>query len=555
MNVGRLAWRTPTGAMLWEIWGGHKAGFFWQGVTLGAGLCFAQWKRHGVSELLAVELTIASLSAFIGGYLHLLSCFAYVEMDAAKVKVGYPGRLLLKPLRTFHLVLAPMLVGGLAVTTMLDILLAFVLKPLGFLPAYDLCWISAVLLSFFWWMQALAWGLPLVRFRSFVMVAAALIHLTVGVMPQLPFSISPAWQWGTLGALLVSAVSFAWIGLNLMRQGRGDGPSRISALWSGLRFARARTSRKKFRSAFAAQFWLEWQRQGGLLPGLSGGMALVGFPFLFFVGFKWVGVDAPPPEVVLILMLIGPLLLSGMLGAALAKFDRLDSTRELPGYISVRPMTNGGLVMAKLAMALASSALTLLLSVAGFCLCQALAGKGTLLSKAGLVTPFGPVSYMTGCAPALLLLIIMTWKNLLAGIGSGLTGRLWIANLFGAWRGAAGMGFCALVLAAKLYEDFREALLHWLTAILIVCLAAKIGVSIAAFAWGLRRNAITARAIGWMAGGWTVCGIFVAGYAGHVCNALNQPGLRIWVTLGAFLILPLADLAIAPLALAWNRHR
>jgi hypothetical protein len=51
--------------MLWEIWGGHKAGFFWQGVTLGAGLCFAQWKRHGVSELLAVELTIASLSAFI----------------------------------------------------------------------------------------------------------------------------------------------------------------------------------------------------------------------------------------------------------------------------------------------------------------------------------------------------------------------------------------------------------------------------------------------------------------------------------------------------------
>ena len=21
MNIGRLAWRTPTGAMLWEIWG------------------------------------------------------------------------------------------------------------------------------------------------------------------------------------------------------------------------------------------------------------------------------------------------------------------------------------------------------------------------------------------------------------------------------------------------------------------------------------------------------------------------------------------------------
>jgi hypothetical protein len=52
-----------------------------------------------------------------------------------------------------------------------------------------------------------------------------------------------------------------------------------------------------------------------------------------------------------------------------------------------------------------------------------------------------------------------------------------------------------------------------------------------------------------------VCGLFVAGYAGHVCNVINQPDLWIWVGLGGFLILPLADLAITPLALAWNRHR
>ena len=117
------------------------------------------------------------------------------------------------------------------------------------------------------------------------------------------------------------------------------------------------------------------------------------------------------------------------------------------------------------------------------------------------------------------------------------------------------VGLFPLVGTARTNVNFREALLHWLTAILIACLAAKIVVSIAAFVWGLRRNAITARAIGWIVGGWLVCGLFVAGYAGHVCNAINQPGLRIWVALGGFLILPLADLAIAPLALAWNRHR
>jgi FtsH-binding integral membrane protein len=109
------------------------------------------------------------------------------------------------------------------------------------------------------------------------------------------------------------------------------------------------------------------------------------------------------------------------------------------------------------------------------------------------------------------------------------------------------LGLLALISVANTNVNFKEALLHWLTGVLIVCLAAKIAVSIAAFIWGLRRNAITARAIGWIAGGWLVCGVFVAGYAGHVCNAINQPGLRIWVTLGGFLILPMA--------LAWNRHR
>ena len=554
MNVGRLYWRTPTGAMLWEIWGRHRVSFLWHGVALGACLCFVQWKRQDVSEILAAMLALASVVGFVGGYLQLLSCFAYLEVDLAKVNTGYPSRLLLKPLRTFHLVMMPMLVGGLVTTTMLYIWGAFVLKPLGFLPAFGLFWISTVLLSFFWWMQAFTWSIPAVRFRSFVIgIPVTLLHLIVGVMPQLPFNISPEWQWGILSALLVSAAPCAWVGLKLIREGRWDGPSRISTLWDVPRFARTRAARKKFHSAFAAQFWLEWQRQGWLLPGLSGAMSLLVLPFVTF-GFKWAGVDAPRPEAVLAPLLIGPPFISGVMGPVTGKFDHLGSTRELPGYIPVRPMTNGGFVMAKLTMAFATSALAWLLTVAGMCLCLAISGKGTPF-KAELAAAFGPVSYLTGCVSGLLLLVMMTWKNLLAGIATGLTGRTWIANLAGAWRGAVGMGLMALVMAAKLYGDFRESLLHCLTEILVVCLVAKIAVSTAAFVWGMRRKAITACAVGWIVGGWLGCGLFVAGYAGHVCNTINQAGLRIWVTLGGFLILPLADLAIAPLALAWNRHR
>lgn len=566
MASNRHAWQSATGAMLWEIWLRHKASFLWQGVALGAGLCFVQWKRHGASEIPGAMLPLVSLCAFLGCYLQLLSSFAYLEMDAAKVKVGYPDRLLLKPLRTVHLIVVPMLAGGVVTTAMLDIWLLFVLKPLGFLPAYDLFWTSGVLLSFFWWMQALSWGLPLFRFRSLVMVAAALIHLTVGVMPQLPFSILPGTQWGILAGLLVSAVAFAWIGLKLMRRGTWEGPSWISVLgaaalgralqmgWlANIGVLKGRSAR--FRSAFWAQFWLEWKRQGLMLPGLTGAMAILVFPAMIFVGFKWVDVDAPPPEAIIILLLVGPLLLSGVMGPAMAKFDILGSARELPVYISVRPMTNGGFVLAKMAMALASSVLALGFSVAGIGLCLAIGGKWTLFSKTGFVTPLGTISYLTGCLPVLLLLTIMVWKNLLAGIGTGLTGRPWIANLGGAWRGTVGMGLIALAMAVNFYEDFRAGLFRWLTVILISCLAAKIAVAIVAFVWGLRRNAITARGVAWIVCGWLLCGLFVAGYGSHICAEIHRPEMWGWVALGGFLVLPLADLAIAPLALAWNRHR
>jgi hypothetical protein len=186
---------------------------------------------------------------------------------------------------------------------------------------------------------------------------------------------------------------------------------------------------------------------------------------------------------------------------------------------------------------------------------MALIGEGPLFSKAGLVTPYGTVSYTTGCAPAVLLLVIWTWKNLVAGIGAGLSGRPWIIGALVYWRLVFIVGLVPLICTARSNLNFRGALLHWLTAILIAGLTVKLAVSIPAFACGLRRHAITASAVGWIIGGWLACGLFVAGYAGLVCHTIHRSDLWIWITLGGFLFLPLADLAIAPLALAWSRHR
>ncbi len=574
MSAGRLAWRTPTGAMLWEIWSRYKMSFLWQGIALAMCAFFGHWNEHGVSKGVGEILVMVSLLCFLGAYLHFLICFGYIEFDARKGQIGFPERLLLKPVSTTRLILVPMVFGGAAIVAIIAIWTELVLRHLlvppaspAFSPFWTMLWIGTVLVSLFWWMQTLAWSLPLFKGRVPVVLAVAMTHLLVLILPGLIWIFAPdwigepgwRWLWGIPAALLLSAVPAAWIGLKLMRQGSWESPSRISQFWSRRRLVRTRGRRQKFGSAFRAQFWFEWRRQGLVLPVISGWITLLIYP-CFFLALKWfahwLGNDTNPPGLFLFPVWVTPIFLSILLSPALAVFDPLQTKGELPVYIAVRPLANDSFVLAKLAMALATSALTSVITVASTCLWLVLLGKEALFSKAGLVTPYGPVDCLTWCVPALLLMILWIWKNLVAGIGAGLTGRTpWLVVASVYWRLVFLIGLVVLVDNARTNVNFRGALLHWLPGILIACLAVKIAASIAAFAWGLRRNAITARAISWIVGSWLVCGLSVAGCASHVCNAIHQPGLRIWAALGGFLLLPLADLALAPLALAWNRHR
>jgi hypothetical protein len=79
--------------------------------------------------------------------------------------------------------------------------------------------------------------------------------------------------------------------------------------------------------------------------------------------------------------------------------------------------------------------------------------------------------------------------------------------------------------------------------------------SVVVFFLGLQRNVLTGLAVTWISCGWFVGGLFVAGYACLICIATNKFDLWIWIAVAGFLVLPLTDLAIAPLTLAWNRHR
>ena len=55
MALGRLAWRTPTGAQLWEIWGRHRWSFALQGVAFLACLGLVRWKVGIAKKVLITE--------------------------------------------------------------------------------------------------------------------------------------------------------------------------------------------------------------------------------------------------------------------------------------------------------------------------------------------------------------------------------------------------------------------------------------------------------------------------------------------------------------------
>ncbi len=556
MAIGRLAWRTPTGGMLWEVWGRYKSGAKYQAAALLGSLALVYWRKHAPGVAVGEVLAFIPWYCFLGVYLHLLTCFGYLDVVGGDLNMGFPRRLFLKPLCTAQLAAIPMFVGGMVLVGVFAIWAQLVLgQVVGFLATP---WFGACLLSLFWWVQATAWSAPESQAgRSLIVLSVAVVNLLVGLLPLLPAP-PPLWvDWSILGVVLGSAWLIAVVGLQWVRQGAWVGPSLIGRLWRAWRPARPRARRKKFRSAFHAQFWLEWQRQGRGLPFLTGAMLLL-FPlFLLCTGLR---ADQEQTLVLLGLSLAIPLIFSSVFASALAKFDLGQSGNQLPVYIAIRPMTNGGFVLAKLAMAGASSALTWLVTlfVLGVWFCF-LADPALRAHLWHAVLSHNAPAILVGCVPPILLLLVLTWKNLVAGIGLGLAGNPWLSGAFAAYQALLLLCLLSLVTALKLSPEFQTWLLYrvvrWGPWVLISGLAIKLTVACAAFTWSYRRNAITRSAIGWIVGGWAACGLFAGAYGALICVALAKPEALLWVALAGFSLMPLAGLALASPALRWNRHR
>ncbi len=557
MPIGKLIWSTPTGSVLWELWARQRRLFIGQAGILCLAAIAAPWLRfvpkgyHDLAAALAMQGGSFSI-------LQTVTCFCYMEIDVRRIQGGIPGYLFLKPMSTTRLVLTPMLAGGLLVAAVFlgwaELVWRHVNFPMEYVP-----WSCLALFSFTCSVQGICWSLVKLSWvgQAVFVLLAAVANLVPVLAPKLPVELSTGRRLGIFAALLTVSVPLALLGVQRVRQGAGE-----TVRFTGIR-RKARARKKRFTSAFQGQFWLEWRRQGLRLPAFTLiGLALIMLSdFLLRLYFKRMVSDPGSPVEpysmfqVLNYLALTPLVCSLVLGGGLlAKFDPAQPGNELPTYMTIRPLTNGDFVRAKVVTAAVSSLLNWIVAGAMILLWLFLGGNLKPTDFWHFVQA-KPIVFAGLFGFTFFLLVFLTWRNLIAGIGIGLTGRPGLIAWHNAFKGIVYTAVLVIGFRAGIEPDFRRHVFHWLPATLVISLAAKLMISCTTLRWALRRKAVTWRAIHWLSGAWLAGGLIIALISRRVCLDLHVTEHWPWVVLAGFLLFPLAELALAPAALALNRHR
>jgi len=365
--------RTPALAIGWAIWYQHRRGL--------AGCALALLVMAVVDPILfaftrSPAVVITSIVPLAGVYFVILNSLLVVE-DAGSLSSRSPKHRFALPVRTHALVFWPMLFGWIAAGLLWLATAGLIHMSSGFqtpllLPALGLATLMV-------WMQAVSWlPIPNIWLRDTMTI------VFLGPLSDLPV-------WLTYSGLASPAlVAVLLIGFSAMAYPLGliaIGSDRRGEVWrifprSTGREASATTSalsfrRRPFRSAREAQFWYEWRCHGLVLPGLVGLLMLVYSLLLTEIAFT-----APRPFHPIFLMFLTapvllPVFLAGSGGPAMGQLAPpfAVNSRRFITFVAIRPMTSGGMVAAKLRMAIVSVLLTWAVVAVAAALWMATAGR------------------------------------------------------------------------------------------------------------------------------------------------------------------------------------
>jgi hypothetical protein len=381
--------------------------------------------------------------------------------------------------------------------------------------------------------QALVWALP-----SFPKTRATLLTLLVLallLLAAIPFD-SPSNRpgepvlMGGLAVLWLGGVGGSWLGVTLERRGFWSG-------WFGGRsgpvsFRLVLPRTVQFAGPLHAQSWMEWRRNGRVAVAVT--LVLYGLLLVCTVA-----APLQPGRGASVLNALVPVL--SLATAAWAGIAGLNLARDgswrklaLSSFTAVRPVKAGLLVEAKLLV----GAMIWLANAAGL----------TLVWGAAIAHPDRlPAGWLFGWILSLAVL-----AHLFIGIlPVSLTGRIggfpW--SLL-PWLLVYG----AVANVVIWFGEHRRHLdvLFWLC---VVALAIKLGAAAWGFLWGIRRRCVSSGFAGVYAGFWLLGSFLMVGV---VSQEIERVGAGEWGSVlipAAGLLIPLARVAVSPLALSVNRHR
>ncbi|PYJ85788.1 MAG: hypothetical protein DME22_07810 [Verrucomicrobia bacterium] len=563
---------SPVAALAWEIWRKNRFGFLLLFVFLIVCLGFGRVATHFAAEASRLSLMLPAVApevidantratdwlSFAGqwsgvllglSFLVTLAMFAFAESSRLRGFSGIPSRLFTLPVRTGQLVTVPMASGVCFVALLYlawsRLVLAPILPPdVRMADSYFLLLLPAALAGF----QTLVWTLP--GFPRTRVTLLILLIASVAVLSVLPFSELNRWPERKLtlmaiyAALLVVTPCVAWLGVTHVREGQWRDWPALTALMNRLADTFAR--RRDFSGPAGAQFWIECRRNGRLALW---GLAVV---ISFVLGLNTIAVVLNNGKLSESLgSVYGPILLfldfiwTPVLGLMVCG-DLVSRRLPLTSFQATRPVTVGELVSAKLKAMVA-------VWLGGWLLAVLSAGVWAVVSDqfdAWFKEFYIERGSGMGLAGIDLVIIgALSLQKLVGLFPLWLTGRV---------PGLPWSFVILLIVYVGLgdvigwfvrHPNYRDAAL-----LLIGCAAAlKLGVAFLAFRLALKRKLVKRGFVFGSVSIWIVGTALCLWFAFWIAERSNgDEVLRLSL---AALLFPLARIALAPLALAMNRHR
>jgi len=464
-----------------------------------------------------------------------------------------PTYMLVLPISSRMLVVVPMLAGAATIFAVWFIVASFVLRPADFpVPIF---WPALFLILFQTLFQAIAWTPFAQKWMQGILTIFAGAGTFGWVVGGIAFGFArfglPAEPYFTAGIvlpLLVVAYFAALSGVAMTR--RGD--SYEWRLWSRL-IEWLNTWRKPadhpFSSARTAQVWFEMRSGGWYPPLMTAGMGLfflipmlLDHPSDLGQTWKFLGI-----------FLGVQVFIAGVAGPSLGNVGGLDYSAKssLDSFLFARPISSVAVVRDKL-LSGAVSALLIWLAALPFGLLIFLRpGFFQAIVEIARQSPAWKVALLPPLA--VLLILLVTWKQMVEGFWVALTGRVWLIHIFGIGMVLlmmGGIGFGIWINIFPAYQPLALAVSHWIMDVLLVV---KLVVALLVLRALMNRAIMPTESIVAMVALW----VFVVALFGSTALWLVPSGVvkTSDILSGIVLLVPFSRLAGAPLAVEWNRHR